>query len=201
MTRSATVGTPFQPLGSAPPHPSSAQSSPAATSDSFSASGSSAERHEDSTAAGRTRHNKRSPTIRTPTAQAPLFKFMAITCIQARRHTVVGCATKELLPIYKKIGFRDTGIVYKHPQLNNVEHNLIIANARSSILGRDVGPIVWNVLWKDTAKYLIENELLVHDPMSHARVMAYKALNPLSILARRRSNKPRKKTKRTIENR
>lgn len=133
------------------------------------------------------------PEFRRSDLLVSLLKFIAITCIQARRYTVIGCATKELLSLYTKVGFRDTGIEYEHPELNNTKHNLIIADVRRSVLGRDVGPIVWNVLWKDTAKYLIENELLEHDPMSHVRVMIYKMLSPLSILARRRSNKPRRK--------
>lgn len=140
------------------------------------------------------------PDFRHSDLLASLLRFITITCIQAQRYTIVGCTTKELLPLYTRIGFRDTGITFKHLELNNLEHTMIIADARRVVLGRDVGPMVWNVFWRDTAKYLIENELLDDDPMSRLRIIVYKALAPLSLLARRRANKPRKKATPPIGN-
>jgi predicted GNAT family N-acyltransferase len=125
-----------------------------------------------------------------------LFRYVAITCVQASRFTVVGCATPELVPIYRRIGFRATGIRYTHPLLNNKEHVLLLANAKKAILGIDINPIIWNLVWRDTAKYLVENEFLTQDPLSQSRLFVYRLLGPVANLISRRARKSNtKKTK------
>jgi predicted GNAT family N-acyltransferase len=121
-----------------------------------------------------------------------LFRFVAITALQAKRYKVVGCATDSLLPLYTKIGFRDTGLSYNLPLLNNLRHSVIFGDARRSILGLDVGPIVWNVLWKDTIEYVVENGLLAMDAPSQLRLMIYRAMAPLAYVLQQRSRKPRR---------
>jgi len=131
------------------------------------------------------------PEFRRSDLLISLFHFIAVTCAQAKRHRVVGCATPELVPLYTRIGFRDTEITYRHPLLGNKEHRVIIANTKACILGAGINPIVWNILWKDIARYLINNDFLAKDALSELRLLAYKALGPLAILAKRRTTKPR----------
>jgi predicted GNAT family N-acyltransferase len=133
------------------------------------------------------------PDFRRSDLLFSLFHFIGITCTQAKRHTIVGCATPDLVGIYTRIGFKDTGITYKHPLLNNKDHRLIITDTRRCILGVDVNPMVWNVLWRDTAKYLVDNDFLTQNTLSHMRILLYKALAPLAFLAKRKSANPRRR--------
>ena len=122
-----------------------------------------------------------------------LLRFMAVTAIQAKRYKIVGCATDNLLPLYEKVGLKNTGLSYELPALNNIRHWMIVGDARRCVLGTDVGPILWNVLWSDTADYLVENQLLNLDLLTKIRLIIYRAMGPLAHVLRRRAQKPRRR--------
>jgi predicted GNAT family N-acyltransferase len=124
-----------------------------------------------------------------------LFRFIAISAIQAKRYKIAGCATDALLPLYTRIGFQDTKLTYSLPALNNLRHTLLVGDARRSILGMDVGPLVWNVIWKDTIEYLVENQFLTLDVPTQFRLMLYRLLSPLAYWLRKRAQRPRRVSK------
>ncbi len=122
-----------------------------------------------------------------------LLRFIAVTAIQAKRYKIVGCATDNLLPLYEKVGLKNTGLSYELPTLNNIRHWMIVGDARRCVLGNDVGPILWNALWRDTTDYLVDNQLLSLDLVTKIRLIIYRAMGPLAHILRRRAQKPRRR--------
>lgn len=133
------------------------------------------------------------PDFRRSDLLLSLFKFIAITCIQAGRPIILGCAEPHLLKIYTSIGFEDTGIEYIHEGLANTKHKVISGDAREGVQGRGVNPLIWNVIWKDTEKYLSQGQVLRTTPQATIRLSLYKLLSPLGKLMQSRMNKPRRK--------
>ena len=129
-----------------------------------------------------------------------MFRFLAITCIQAGRPLVLGCAEPHLLRIYTDIGFRDTGITYGHPELGNTTHKLIIVDARECVQGLGVNPIAWNLVWRNTAEYLTEGESIDTSPQSIIRMGLYRLLWPIGRLMQKRMNRPRKAKSKANDN-
>lgn len=129
-----------------------------------------------------------------------MFRFLAITCIQAGRPLVIGCAEPKLLKIYTDIGFRDTDITYVHPELGNTTHKLIIVDARECVQGLGVNPIAWNVVWRGTAEYLSDSDAMEKSPQASIRMGLYRLLWPVGRLVQSRMNKPRKSRGRRHDN-
>jgi hypothetical protein len=120
------------------------------------------------------------------------FRFVAITAMQAKRYKVVGCATDALLPLYTKIGFKSTGLTYNLPLMNDLRHTVIMGDAKRGLVGLDVGPLAWNVVWRETVPYLVENGYLAIDAPSQLRLMIYRAFGPLAYMLQRRARRPRR---------
>ena len=141
------------------------------------------------------------PDFRGADLLAGLLKFISITVAQSGRYYILGCSTDSLLPMYMKMGFQNLGIKFTHGSLNNVEHTIFMCDVRNVMIGRGVGPIVWNVLWSDASKYMDENQILKFDPASNVRIGVYRLLRPIALLAMnwmkvRRKSKSRFKKKR-----
>jgi predicted GNAT family N-acyltransferase len=116
-----------------------------------------------------------------------LFRYVAITVIQSHRKYILGCATEELLPLYRRLGFKAIGMSYKHAALNNIEHHIILGDVAAGLSGKGVNPIAWNIVWGDVVDYATNRDLLEFDPLSDIRVGFYRLFKPLSRLLYRRS--------------
>lgn len=133
------------------------------------------------------------PDFRRGDLLISLFHFLAVTCVQAKRYIVLGCAEPHLLKVYTDIGFQDIGVEYVHKGLGNTKHRAFLADARERIQGRGVNPLIWNVVWKDTERYLSQTGMLASTPQTITRTSIYRLLGPISKVMRARMSKPRKK--------
>jgi hypothetical protein len=120
-----------------------------------------------------------------------LFRFVAVTVIQSGRKYILGCATDELLTLYKKIGFNITDLTYNHKQLNDIRHTIFIGDVARGLSGIGVNPLVWNVVWADVAQYISDMSLVEYDSMANIRMGLMRLLRPLSLFLHARSNKPK----------
>jgi hypothetical protein len=107
--------------------------------------------------------------------------------LMSDRHWLLTSAMDELLPIYERIGFKRLDASYKHPQLNNKEHHLIIASRRSFLGGFGINLLVWNSIFGDLVQYLVAHDLVVLSPLERAFVRAKLWFRPLAkrLLANR----------------
>jgi hypothetical protein len=76
------------------------------------------------------------------------------------RHWLVTSATEEMLPSYERIGFVRAKASYKHPLFNLKEHHLIMAHRSSFLWGWGINLFVWNSVFGDLIRYLLERRLM-----------------------------------------
>ncbi len=89
----------------------------------------------------------------------------------------------HMVPFYEKIGFRHTGLRHTEPQWKSDRIlNIMIVNTFELMMGRGVNPFYWNVLWREVAQYLSAESLIEPTGIDRARLLAYRALGPVSTL-------------------
>jgi hypothetical protein len=80
--------------------------------------------------------------------------------LMSDRHWLITSATDELWPMYRKIGFTRLKASYRHPLLNNLDHHLIIAHRSAFLWGFGIDILVWNSVFADLIRYLMERKLV-----------------------------------------
>ncbi|MDB5048085.1 MAG: type pilus assembly PilZ [Fibrobacteres bacterium] len=100
-----------------------------------------------------------------------LFEHGLKHFLMSDRHWLLTSAVDELLPIYERIGFKRLQASYKHPRLNNKEHHLILAHRNAFLFGAGINIFIWNVLFGDLIRYLIDRGLI-------------KVIGPIRVLVR-----------------
>ena len=126
-----------------------------------------------------------------------LIQHVAIAAIQANRPWVLLSTTAELCEMYLRIGFTDTKLRYHHPLYPEQEQFVLYVNVAEVVVGRGIGPIYWNVIYKDVAQYLAQANKGNTTPLSSMRTKIYLLLNPFAQLLRYFSTRPRKSKKNT----
>jgi predicted GNAT family N-acyltransferase len=122
------------------------------------------------------------PDFRKSDVLLGLFRFCALTVVQSGRRYILGCATKELLPIYTRIGLKPIGVTYANAALNGIEHSIFLADVAKALTGVGVGPLVWNVVWGDLSDFMVDQKYLEADPLAKLRMGAFKTLKPVATL-------------------
>ncbi len=120
------------------------------------------------------------PDFRKSDLLISMFKFIAITVAQSRRRWIIICAADEMMPLYKKIGFHEVGMQYLHSGLNNLKHNILLANVTDAIEGKTVGALTWNIVWSDVSSYLQDYGIIQPEPLTNVRLAMYRILKPVA---------------------
>jgi predicted GNAT family N-acyltransferase len=131
------------------------------------------------------------PDFRSNDLLAGLLRFIATTCIQPQRPWVLISSTDAMLPFYQKIGLVKTNLHYEHPVYRG-RQNILLTNALDVIRGRSVHPVYWNAIWRDVFNYLVETGILKPEPIDHARLRAYRVIQPIALLLANVSRRPRR---------
>jgi predicted GNAT family N-acyltransferase len=131
------------------------------------------------------------PDYRRGDLLAALFQFACATSIQHERPWVLIGSWSEMVPFYKKLGFRDTGLCHAEPLWNSKQH-LMLGNARDTMLGRGVNPLYWNLIWRIVSDHTIENGIINPTGLDRVRLLLYRALGPFASLAVKLRRSPRK---------
>ncbi|MEO6098368.1 MAG: hypothetical protein ABIW76_22930 [Fibrobacteria bacterium] len=76
------------------------------------------------------------------------------------RHWLLTSATEDLMPLYRRIGFTRLKASYKHPQMQNQEHHLIIAHRSAFLWGFGIGILTWNSVFGNLVAYLLDRNLI-----------------------------------------
>jgi predicted GNAT family N-acyltransferase len=121
-----------------------------------------------------------------------LIQHIAIVAVQAKRNWVVLSTTPELIGMYLRIGFIDTKIRYEHTLYPGKEQCVLIIDVPEVVMGNGVGPIYWNVIWRDVARYLRDHDVIRPSHVASSRLKLYSLLKPLSEVARYFARRPRK---------
>ena len=115
--------------------------------------------------------------------------------VQSKRRYILGCATDELLPLYRKLGFTITDISYAHSDLAGLKHTIILADVVSVLSGYNVNPIYWNIIWGDLYDHLRDFDYIERDPVLLIRAALHRTLRPLSFFIYSRMGKKKRVSK------
>ena len=133
-----------------------------------------------------------SPDFRKSDLWNSLIQHVAIAALQAKRSCVLMSTTAELVPTYIRIGFKDTGLRYVHPLYPEQEQIVMTIELSEVIMGIGVGPIYWNLVWRDVSKYIIESSVIDPTRLNSIRLTMYKLFSPVSVAFMILSNRPKK---------
>lgn len=133
------------------------------------------------------------PDFRRGDLLAALFQFASATCFQYEKPYVLIGSWPEMKGFYEKLGWKDTGLSHREPMWKNEQH-LLIANSLEGMLGKNVNPISWNLIWRVSAEHTIDNGLIEPSSMDAFRLKIYRLFGPFSkwLLNRRQKVRPRK---------
>ena len=80
---------------------------------------------------------------------AALFIEASKQSILDHREYLLGSSTGKLLDLYKGMGFKTTGLKYRHKTLGDMEHEVFYGKKNDLITGNGVSPIVWHKLYSE----------------------------------------------------
>ncbi|MDB5106318.1 MAG: type pilus assembly PilZ [Fibrobacteres bacterium] len=109
-----------------------------------------------------------------------LFEHGIKHFLMSDRHWLLTSAVSELLPSYQRIGFKTLGASYRHPALNNKEHHLIMAHRDAFLMGKGMNLFVWNTLFGDVVRHLLEGNLITLGRFKRTYILAKLRLRSLS---------------------
>lgn len=95
--------------------------------------------------------------------------YRAMRC--GNRKHVITSTDDKLWPLYRKIGFRKTGMVYNHPYLAGLRHHVITISYDQVDLANRVNPLAWNYAWRDMSFHLEDTGLIRRSGLSKLKVL------------------------------
>lgn len=122
------------------------------------------------------------PEFRKSDLVMNLFRHCAIANALTQKRWIIGSSTKKLFPLYQRLGFKSTGIIYKHQSLGNQEHIFFIGDSHKVLSGSEINPISWNVIYREVSKFVREKELIKFDKISEINYLIYEKISPVSSL-------------------
>ncbi|XOV84591.1 MAG: PilZ domain-containing protein [bacterium] len=115
-----------------------------------------------------------------------LFEYMAATCVHDRSYVVMSCLAK-MVKFFEKLGFVDTGLRYEGSIFNDTAY-VLIGDTQSAMVGKNVNPIYWNLIWKRVSSYMLESQVFEVHGLDRIRLTMYKMVSPIAAgLARYRN--------------
>lgn len=89
-----------------------------------------------------------------------MFEYTYKVTVCGDRDYITTSTDAKLWPLYKKLGFRKTGMSYAHPYLSGLEHHVIIGKRAQPDFGTQISPLAWNYLWRDMNQFMDQRGLL-----------------------------------------
>ena len=73
-------------------------------------------------------------------------------CLLSGRRYVVSSSSTPLIPLYKRLGFKATGLNYRHPDLLQIPHTIIVLDLHWPLSGWRISPKIWQKYYKCGSK-------------------------------------------------
>jgi hypothetical protein len=86
------------------------------------------------------------------------YTYKAVHC--GNRGYFLSSTDDKLWPLYKKLGFKKTGMSYAHPYLAGLRHHVIIGKKTTPDSAFGIDPLSWNYLWRDMGSFLASRRLV-----------------------------------------
>lgn len=119
-----------------------------------------------------------------------LFAEAAKAILDAKRRWVIGSSKPELLGMYKKLGFFDSGLTYEHEKFKGEKQVVFVGDIFKAVSGLGINPIIWNIVFSDLVHFLQETDLIQFGGIPRLRIAILRLIKPLALfLYRLRSKK------------
>lgn len=89
-----------------------------------------------------------------------MFEYTYKVTVCGDRDYITTSTDAKLWPLYKKLGFKKTGMSYAHPYLSGLEHHVIVGKRTQPDFGNQISPLVWNYLWRDMNQFMDQRGLI-----------------------------------------
>jgi predicted GNAT family N-acyltransferase/nitrogen regulatory protein PII-like uncharacterized protein len=110
-----------------------------------------------------------------------LVEHMVLTTVKSGRRYLVGGATKELVPLWEKCGFKKIGVPYSSKDLGGIQHEMIVMDSYAVALGKGVSRKLWKQSFNQLVNYIIEQELIIPTKSDRIRIGFNRALARINI--------------------
>jgi len=110
-------------------------------------------------------------SMREPTLLA-LFRFICTACTSVNRPNVL-VYTDVKPELFERVGWTSLG-------KTDSQYSVLIGNAYESIKGRNTNPIMWNYVWRRSARFLMESGVLRPVGTEKLMLRIYFAFGPAS---------------------
>lgn len=120
------------------------------------------------------------PDFRRNDLLAALIRHICDNVVQSDRPWLIFSCLDKMIPFYEKLGFRQTGLRHTEPIWKEDRVlNVMIVNILDMVVGRNVNPFYWNVVWRQVANLLVEQSVIRPTGMDKVRMLVYKAIAPI----------------------
>lgn len=115
------------------------------------------------------------PEYRRGNLAAKLAHQLLICSITSGRPYVLLVSLPNLLKFYKSVGCKELGLT-QYDEFWNGQQHLLLMNGINVCLGRDVGPVVWSLLFRKPYEYLLERGAIRPTLLDRLRLAAYRGI-------------------------
>ena len=115
------------------------------------------------------------PEYRRGNLFANVVHQLFVSAIPAGRHFVLLVSLPNLLEFYKSIGCKELGLT-QYDEFWNGEQHLMLMNSVHVCLGRDVGPVFWNLMFREPYEYLMERGAIYPSTLDRLRLLVYRGV-------------------------
>ncbi len=105
-----------------------------------------------------------------------MFEQIYLILITSGREYILSSTDDHMWTLYKRLGFRKTGLVYEHPLLNGLAHHVMILHKNSLLFGMGVSPFVWMKLYGSMTEHLRSIGAVRLNPYQKIRIMLNRCL-------------------------
>ncbi|MBY0315032.1 MAG: GNAT family N-acetyltransferase [Bdellovibrionales bacterium] len=108
-----------------------------------------------------------------------VFEYTYKATICGDREYIITSTDKKLWALYKKLGFKKTGMKYLHPYLSGIEHDIIIGRRGQPDFAEHISPLAWNYLWRDMNDFMTKRGFITLSLLQRVRINIYKFIGKL----------------------
>lgn len=105
-----------------------------------------------------------------------MFEYTYKVTLCGDRDFILTSTDNRLWKVYKKLGFKKTGMAYPHPYLSGLEHHIILGERKQPDYGTSISPLSWNYLWKNMNIFMTDKGYIKRTFWQKLRIGIYKAI-------------------------
>lgn len=121
-----------------------------------------------------------------------LMRYTLLLTLQAGRRWIVQSTYDKLVPIYRRMGFRDTGVRCPHPVFPGKKLILMLGDVQHVMEGRLANPLIWCALFPAVLDLVDTNKHIRLGWVTRQRLKALRLMMPVYNMVERRHLRRRK---------